>query len=354
MNHKIYKKFFNQRKILVTGNTGFVGSYLSISLSLFGAKILGFSKIKKDRGYLSNQKKYKKQIKTIYGNVLNINNYEKKIKLFKPEIIIHLASQPIVLDAYKNTKETYLTNVLGTVELFELTKKLPSVRQILIFTSDKVYRNLSGKILNEDAGLGGLDPYSSSKSSQDIIANSYKESFFKNTKNVIILRAGNIIGGGDFEYSRLIPELFLSIKKKKKIVFRNPNAIRPWQHIFDVIDAMLLIICGTHKKLKNKSFIFNVGPNKNSNIKVISLVNMLKKIINFKYTFQNKNKFNETKILQLSNKKIKRKYNWGPKINISMALKLTEEWFKEYNENPKKIYDFSLDQIKNYFEFKKK
>ena len=353
MSINIYKKFFNKKKILITGNSGFVGSYLSIILSLLGAKILGFSLKKKNKGYLSNDRIFKRSIKTIHANILKIHNYKNKIKKFNPEIIIHLASQPVVKESYKNTKETYLTNIFGTIELFELVKKISSVKQVLIFTSDKVYRNLNGKDLKEDANLGGLDPYSSSKSPQDIIANSYKESFFKYSKNIIIVRAGNIIGGGDFEYSRLIPELFLSIKKNKKFFLRNPNAIRPWQHIFDVLNVLLIIISKSYKKLEKNSIIFNIGPNKSSNIKVINLVKKFKRNLdNLKFGIKYKSKFNETNILRLSNKKIKKEFNWKPNINISLALKLTALWYEKFNNNPNKIYKFSLDQIKNYFNFK--
>ena len=164
------------------------------------------------------------------------------------------------------------------------------------------------------------------------------------------MRAGNIIGGGDFEYSRLIPEIFLAFQKNNKIFLRNPNAIRPWQHIFDVINALLAIIFKSSRKIENKSITFNVGPNKNSNIKVISLVNkLIKNFDNLKFGFQYKVKFNETKILKLSNKKIKEKIKWKPNISISKALKLTAIWYKEFNNNQNKIYEFSLDQIKNYF-----
>ena len=130
MSINIYKKFFNKKKILITGNSGFVGSYLSIILSLFGAKILGFSLKKKNKGYLSNDRIFKRSIKTIHANILKIHNYKNKIKKFNPEIIIHLASQPVVKESYKNTKETYLTNIFGTIELFELVKKIPSVKKL--------------------------------------------------------------------------------------------------------------------------------------------------------------------------------------------------------------------------------
>jgi len=347
---KILKKFFKNKRVLITGNTGFVGSNLSITLSLFGAKILGYSLKKVDKGYLSNHKDYKKSIQTIFDNILNIKNYKDDIIKFKPEIIIHLASQAIVGYGYKDPKNTYLVNVMGTLELFELIKKIPSVKQILIFTSDKVYENKKGKILNENSKLGGLDPYSSSKSSQDILANSYKESFFKFTKNVIIVRAGNIIGGGDFDYSRLIPDLYSSANKNKKIILRNPNAIRPWQHIFDLIYGLLLIIIRSHKKVKTNSIIFNIGPNMKSNIKVISLIKMLKKISkNFNFKFYYKKQFKETKVLKLSNLKIKTYFKWKPNINMSETLKLTNFWYSQYYKMPNKIFKLTINQIKMYF-----
>jgi len=350
MEIKTFKKFFNKKKILITGHTGFVGSNLTVVLSLFGASILGYSLKKNYKGYLSNHPNFKKLLKTITGDILKINIHKKKIIKFKPEIVIHLASQPIVGDAYNDIKGTYLTNVLGTVELFELIKKIPSVRQVLIFTSDKVYRNISGNILNEESPLGGLDPYSSSKSSQDILANSYKESYFKYTKNVTIIRAGNIIGGGDFDFTRLIPDIFLSIYKNKKIILRNPNSIRPWQHIFDLINAMLIIICKSQKKIRLNSIVFNIGPNKSSNIKVITLIRILKENLkNLRFEYKKKNIFRETKILKLSNNKIKRHYSWRPRLNIFRSLNLTNLWYKEFYKDPNKIFEFTLKQIKKYF-----
>ena len=344
-----YLKFFKNKKILITGNTGFVGSHLSIILSLFGAKILGFS-LKKKKGYLSNHLNYKKIIKTIYSDIIKINRFEKDLKKFNPEIVIHLASQPIVKNSYKNTKKTYETNIFGTIELLETIKKISTIKQIIIFTSDKVYQNLDEKYLNENSILGGLDPYSASKSSQDIIANSYKSSFYKKNKNLIIIRAGNIIGGGDFEYSRIIPELFFSFYNKQKFILRNPNAIRPWQHIFDVLNAIMLIIFKSYKKIQTKTIIYNIGPNPSSNITVIKLVKNIKKKINkFNFIKLNNIGFSETKILKLSNKLIKKKIKWKPLINISKAINLTIDWYEKYNQNPFKVYEFSIKQLKYFF-----
>ena len=253
MKFQNYIRFYKNKKILITGNTGFVGTYLSLSLKLMNSTILGYSLKKKDHKYISNTLDYKKKIRTIFDDIKNIDKHETSIKKFNPEILIHLASQPLVSESYIYTKKTFETNILGTVKLFELVKKLKNLKNILIFTSDKVYKNINKDILNETSELGGEDPYSASKSSQDIISNSYKSSFFRNNKNIFIVRAGNIIGGGDWEKSRLIPDLFISNNKKKNISLRNPNAIRPWQHILDLTDAILKLIAIKGKKISDRA-----------------------------------------------------------------------------------------------------
>ena len=182
MNFKKHQKFFKNRKIFITGNTGFVGSYLSLTLSLMGSKVAGYSLKKNNLNYLSNLRKYKNRIKTITDDVKNIGKYQNYLKKFKPEIVIHLAAQPIVQESYKNTIKTFETNIFGTIKLFETLKKVNSIKQILIFTSDKVYKNQDNPYLTEESNIGGFDPYSASKSSQDIIANSYKEPFFKKSR----------------------------------------------------------------------------------------------------------------------------------------------------------------------------
>ena len=333
------------------GNTGFVGSYLSLTLNLMDSKILGYSLKKKDKGYLSNNPEYKKKIKTIYDDLINVDKYRDIIKRFKPQILIHLASQPLVSESYLNSKKNYETNVMGTVKLLELSKELRYLKNILIFTSDKVYKNLEKNRLNEKSALGGEDPYSASKSSQDLISNSYKNSFFKYNKNIFIVRAGNILGGGDWEKSRLIPDLFLSNFKKKNIILRNSNAIRPWQHILDVTEGILKLLLVKGKKISIKPYIYNIGPRSDLNLSVKSLVkkfieksNYLK--INYKI---GKINFEEKKILRLSSKLITKDIKWVPKLNISEVIKLTSEWYMNFFRNNKNIYKFTEMQIKLFF-----
>ena len=173
---------------------------------------------------------------------------------------------------------------------------------------------------------------------------------FLKKKNLIIVRAGNIIGGGDFEFSRIIPELFLSLNKNQKLLLRNPNAIRPWQHIFDVLNGLLLIILNNYKNIKNKTIVYNIGPNPNSNVSVLKLVKYIKKKINKLVFYQNKNIiFSETKILKLSNKLIKKETKWKPLLTISKTINLTIEWYETFYKKQESIYQFSINQLKKFF-----
>ena len=352
MLNKNFYKFFKKKKVFITGNTGFVGSYLCLILNIFGAKILGFSLKKKNKNYLSNNKKFLRKFETIYDDINNINLYKKRIIKFNPDIIIHLASQPIVIDSYEKTFDTYQTNIIGLVKLLDIAKSIKFTKSIIIFTSDKVYLNQGKKILDENAKLGGKDPYSSSKSSQDIIANSYKYSFFKKTKNLTIIRAGNIIGGGDFQTSRLIPDLYLESFKKKNIILRNPNAVRPWQHILDVSSALINVIVKKSNRIYNDPIIYNIGPLKNSNLKVLDLTKEILKLNKIKKIkiFKKKINFQETNILKISSNKIIKELNWKPKLYIKESIKLTNDWYSNmFLKNKIDIFEYTLNQIKKYF-----
>ncbi len=351
MTFNKYKKFFKNKRILITGNTGFVGSYLSLTLNLMDSKILGYSFKKKDKRYLSNNSEYKKKIKTIYDDLINLDKYKNIIKRFKPQILIHLASQPLVSESYVNSLKNYETNVMGTVKLLELSKELRHLKNILIFTSDKVYKNLEKNKLNEKSPLGGEDPYSASKSSQDLISNSYKDSFFKYSKNIFIVRAGNIIGGGDWEKSRLIPDLFLSNLKKKNIKLRNANATRPWQHILDVTEGILKLLLVKGDKIFDKSHIYNIGPKSDLNLPVKSLIKkFIEKSDYIKISYKTgKINFVEKKYLKLSSKLIMKNIKWSSKLNINEIIKLTSEWYMNFFRNNKKIYKFTEMQIKLFY-----
>ena len=342
-----FLKSFQNKNILILGNTGFVGSWLTILLSLFKANILGISLKMEDKRYISNSISFKKEHKTIISNINNLKSLEKKILQFKPDIIIHLASQPLVLQALKNPKETFFTNIMGTINLLEIVRKLPSLKKFLIFTSDKVYRNTNKKIYyKEDSEIGGLDPYSASKSCQDLISRCYSINFYSRVQ-VTIIRSGNIIGGGDWSKKRLIPDIIKSFFKKKSLRLRNKNAIRPWIHIFDVLHGIILSL--SNERNNKKLNIYNLAPSNNNQIPVGKILNLIKtttKLKDLKYIYE-KIKFKETPYLRLSSEFARKKLGWSTRFNITEGLRNTINW---YIVTPKKnAYDYSKLLLKEFF-----
>ena len=344
--NNLFRKYLKNKRILIFGNSGFVGSWLTLSLSFFDAKILGVSLKMSNKNYLSNSLKFKKKIRTLNCDLKNLDNIQSKIVLFKPEIIIHLASQPIVKMGYINPKKTYETNVNGTIKILELARKIKTVKQILIFTSDKVYSNVENKILTEDSKLGGLDPYSASKSAQDIIAQSYGHSFFKKTK-MIILRSGNIIGGGDWAENRIIPDIVRAYLNKGVLKIRSINSTRPWIHIFDVINAMLLILTKQTTKYE-QNIIFNLSPNIKKQVSVKEIIKLIIKNTSIKKIKIKKvvNIIREKKYLHISSKKAQTKLPWNTKLDLKIALKLTIDF---YLLSKTKTFNEAIKQINQYF-----
>tara|TARA_B110001452_G_scaffold240579_1_gene222233 strand:+ start:940 stop:1998 length:1059 start_codon:yes stop_codon:yes gene_type:complete len=346
MVNNMYEKYLKNKKILIFGHSGFVGSWLALTLSSFKSNVLGVSLKMPNQNYISNTKEFKKNFKTINCNIKNLDKIETKIIKFKPEIIIHLASQPIVNEGFKNPLSTYETNIIGTIKILELSRKISTLKKILVFTSDKVYLNNDKKILTEDSKLGGLDPYSASKSSQDLISQSYNFSFL-NKKKIIILRSGNIIGGGDWANNRIVPDIVRSYLYNKTLKIRSINSTRPWVHIFDVLNAILLLLTKTNFK-KNQNLIFNLSPKIKKQISV-------KKILKLVFTHTNikelkvksiKSDINEKKYLHISSKKALKELGWTTKLDLKNALILTIDF---YLLNKNKIYVEAIKQIKDFF-----
>ena len=344
--NKIFKKNFKGKNILIFGNSGFVGSWLSLALKNFDAKILGVSLKMGNANYLSNTSKFKKNIKTINCDLKNLDKIKIIIQKFKPDIAIHLAAQPIVKIGFLNPKGTYDTNIGGTIKILDILREISSIKKILVFTSDKVYSNDEKKILTEKSPLGGLDPYSASKSAQDIISQSYGFSFFKNAK-MIILRSGNIIGGGDWADNRIIPDIVRSYLNKNILKIRSINSTRPWIHVFDVINAILLIL--SKKNFGNqKNLIFNLSPKKMKQISVKQIINLIKQntVIKKIKVKKIKNNLKEKKNLHISSDKALKNLKWKTKLDLKSSLKLTINF---YLLNKKKIYDEGTKQIKQFF-----
>jgi CDP-glucose 4,6-dehydratase len=350
-----YKKiinFWRNKKVFITGHTGFKGSWMILMLNLFGAKIYGFS-LKPYKKSLFNQANCSKLVKkNIYSDVNNEKKLSRSITKIKPDIIFHLAAQPLVSEGYKSPIKTFDTNINGTINVLNAIKKCKSLKSAVIVTTDKVYKvQNSKKHYSEDDELGGSDPYSASKVCAEIITNSYIQSYFKTTnlKNrVSSARSGNVIGGGDYAKNRLVPDIIYSINNNKKLKIRNPNHIRPWQHVIEPTFGYLkLAQLQFENKLQNVQATWNFGPNKRSFVKVINIINKIKKVKKLKTKIVNKRKFSETKVLKLNNYKAKKMLNWKPKWDLNKSLNNVIDWNNQYkkNKNAKQICE---KQIINY------
>ena len=349
------KKFWKNKKVFVTGHTGFKGSWLIILLKLLGARIYGYS-LKPVKKSLFNQIEGKNLLeKNYYADIKNFNNLKATIKSCRPEIIFHLAAQPLVIESFKKPLDTFNTNFIGTAKLLEAVKEKSFIKSVVIITTDKVYK-IKGKnnFFTETDELGGNDPYSASKACVEILINSYVFSFFKKTslKNrVSSARSGNVIGGGDYSKNRLVPDLLKSINSNKELIIRNPEHIRPWQHVIEPLVGYVLLAQKQFSKNINQVPSWNFGPEKNNFISVFKLVYMVKKIISFKTKILKKKSFLETSILKLDNKKSKKILKWKPKWNMKESIEKVIEW---NNLNKKKVNARKIceHQIKTYFKEK--
>jgi CDP-glucose 4,6-dehydratase len=340
-------KFFFKKKILITGHTGFKGSWLTSILLHYGSKVIGFSKKDQKKYFYEKFVDYKK-VNNIYGDILDIRFLRKKINEHRPEIIFHLAAQSLVIEGYKNPYKTFLDNSNGVLNILEIVRKTNFVKSLIIATSDKCYKIKKKKIFKENDELGGLDPYSSSKAAAEIIFNSYLNLKYRNKVGLATVRAGNVIGGGDFSKNRLIPDCFRSMKTKK-IILRNPKAIRPWQHVMDVCRGYLILSKKLYLKPRLFSGSWNFGPKKND-LNVLNLVRFFKKSSSkkFKIKIVNNNKFKETTILKLNSQKSEKKLKWQNLINSKLMVRYTVDWYNEFLKN-KLGLKITNKQINNFF-----
>ena len=351
------KKFYKNKKVFITGHTGFKGSWLTSVLLKYGAKVIGYSK------HDSKKKNYEmfvnyKKVKNIYANILDFEKLKQSIQRHKPNIIFHLAAQPLVSESYIDPSNTFKTNMLGSINIMEVVRFCSSVKSLVMITSDKCYYNKEIKRgYREEDTLGGDDPYSASKAAAEIAYNSFNKSFFHKNKKIGVAsaRAGNVIGGGDWSKDRLIPDCMKSYSKNKPVEIRNPYSTRPWQHVLDIIYGYLTLCSALYKNKKIHGEVFNFGPSKKSNFTVLYILTRIKNILpNLKWKiFEKRNTFYESKLLKLNSNKAKLKLGWNSILTIGESIKLVSEWYNNFynkkNRNKKKeLYKFSVSQI-NYY-----
>lgn len=352
--------FFRGKTILITGHTGFMGSWLAIWLRELGANIIGYAL----PPYTDNDNfvvtKLEEKIVSIIGEIRDFEKVKGIFSKFKPDITFHLAAQPIVRLSYKLPKETYDINVGGTVNIFEAFRLEENCRILINITSDKCYENhecLEG--YSEEDKLGGYEPYSSSKACSELVTSAYRDSYFnessqKNPKIVASVRCGNIIGGGDWQKDRLIPDFIKAIKNNKSIIIRNPKAVRPWQFVLEPLRGFLLLAQKLWDGGQKYSGAWNFGPNRDD---IYSVEDIIKKLIqmigkgSYKIHSQNdSDNLHETNVLILNSTKSNKHLQWSTVLNIDEILEFVSEWYFGQNIG----YQFDVDQIKKFIEKIKK
>ena len=352
-------KIFKNKKVLITGHTGFKGSWLTLSLKFLGADILGVSK---NIPSVPSNYVLSKTSQGIISKELDITNFKKLKKIvntFKPDFIFHLAAQSLVKKSYELPLETWQTNVLGTINLLESIRGLKKKRVVaIIITSDKAYKNIEQKKgYKETDLLGGEDPYSASKSAAENAIESYQKSFFLNNKYILlgIARAGNVVGGGDWSADRLIPDCVKSWSKSKKVIIRNPKSTRPWQHVLEAVWGYIYFAAKLKINPKLNAEAFNFGPNTKKNFNVSKVIKCMKKYwpnILYKYVKSKKVEAKESKLLKLNCLKAKKKLGWKSILSFEETIKMTIIWYKNYYMDKQfSPEELSINQIK-YFKNK--
>lgn len=352
-------EFYKGKRILITGHTGFKGSWLCRILIGAGAEITGYSLEPPTDPNLFEVADVKKHIHHVIGDIRDREHLMEVFEVSKPEIVFHLAAQPIVLDSYKNPVYTYETNVMGTVNICECVRLNSCVKSFLNVTTDKVYKNNEWEWgYRENEPLDGYDPYSNSKSCSELVTHSYINSFYKDMDVAVsTARAGNVIGGGDFANNRIIPDCVRAVEKKQDIIVRNPYSTRPYQHVLEPLKVYLMIAKAQYEDNEVAGF-YNVGPDDRDCITTGQLVdifvdkwNQIANANSKPIKWINKSEVNsphEANFLKLDCSKIKKVFGWKPRWSVEQAIEKTVEWSKVYLENGN-VVDCMNTQIEEFY-----
>ncbi len=344
--------FWKNKRVLVTGHTGFKGSWLSLWLQNMGALTFGVGLIPPTTPSLFKEAKVEENMS---HNICDIRDKRKLAEIFakvKPEFIFHLAAQPLVRESYINPLETYETNILGTLNVLECARKAESVRVILNVTTDKVYKNNEWIwAYRENEDLGGYDPYSCSKSCSELITESYRKSFLSKEGILIATaRAGNVIGGGDWAADRLVPDTIAALHNNRPVILRNPTSIRPWQHVLEPLSGYLMLAERMYTYGSEWEGAWNFGPEEDDSHTVDWISNELHSLWgckeSFDYDIKDTN-LHEAETLKLCITKAKVKLGWNPRYRIKDALKLTVDWYKQWIQS-KGMSEMTIKQIDSY------
>jgi len=351
--------FFKNKKVFITGHTGFKGSWLTQILLQWGAEVVGVSLSPKVEPSLFTILSLEKKIKNYFVDIRNYSELRGVIEKEHPEIVFHLAAQAIVRNSYDDPLETYSTNALGTANVLQALHEVGCAKSVVIITTDKVYENKEWIYpYRENDALGGYDPYSASKAAADIIAQSYTQSFFnqkdygrKHNTLVAIARAGNVMGGGDWAPYRLIPDIVRSVyEKNEKIIIRSPRAVRPWEHVLEPLSGYLNLAMKLYKGKKELSDTWNFGPNDGSFINVETVVKKAIEILGKgAYEVEVDHGKHEANILKLDTTKAKSILQWHPQLDFQKNIEFTFDWYRNYYQKTEDPTLYTKKQIDKLF-----
>ncbi len=346
------ESFWKNKKVFLTGHTGFKGSWLSLWLLKMGAKVVGYSKDIPTSPSLFEELNLKKDMQSITGNVCDVDFLKKSLIESKSEIIIHMAAQPLVRYSYENPVETYMTNVMGVVHLLNSAREASSTKVILNVTSDKCYENFEREAgYKEDEPMGGFDPYSNSKGCSELVTSSFRKSYFANTEiGLGTGRAGNVIGGGDWSNDRLVPDIVRSVINKTTLDIRFPYAIRPWQHVLEPLSGYLTHIQKMYNDPKKFSKSYNFGPKMQDHCNVEMVIQKLNHYwnneIKYKINTTNANP-HEAHYLKLNCDRAKSELNWTPKWSFDQSIEKIVQWNRD-RMNGSHVREITMQQLSEY------
>ncbi len=333
---RLNRSFWKGRRVLITGHTGFKGTWLAQILQKLGAEVAGYALAPETNP--NHFEILKWELRHTLGDIRDIEGTRDYFTEIGPEVVLHLAAQPLVLDSYENPRETYEINVMGTLNVLEAVRQTPSVKAVIIVTSDKCYENREwDRPYREDDSMGGYDPYSSSKGCAELLTSSYRQSFFNPSafgdRHQVLLasaRAGNVIGGGDWAPNRLLPDFARAFSRGEKVVLRNPEAVRPWQHVIDPLIGYLMLAEKLAAGKKEFAKGWNFGPELSSCWSVGQIVEKVQELWpEFKFELEKSNR-HEAKFLMLDSSKAKSELGWNSSFDIQESLSLTLRWYEAY------------------------
>lgn len=354
----LFNEIYRQRKVLITGHTGFKGSWLCLLLHKLGADVYGYALDPPTNPSLFNEAKIGDLMTSFIGDIRDYDHLLKTMQQVQPEIIIHMAAQPLVRESYRNPVETYSINVMGTVHLLEACRHTKSVKAIVNVTTDKCYENREWHWgYRENEPMGGYDPYSNSKGCSELVTSSYRSSYFnpieypKHGVALASARAGNVIGGGDWADDRLIPDFIRAISKGEEVKIRSPFAIRPWQHVLEPLTGYLLLAANLYTEGVKYAEGWNFGPDDQDARNVECITKTICELWNegASFSIDTNPQPHEANYLKLDTSKAKVELGWVPKWNIETTLKSIVDWNKAFlfGENMRTVTEA---QINDYFE----